>query len=75
MLIYKYDIGLLIDAPCGVMKWMSLVIDRVKNHNGNPNFQYVGLDIVKSVIDRNRRTYRRYDDIHFEVKYLSQGRN
>lgn len=72
MLIYKYDIGLLIDAPCGAMKWMSLVIDRVKNHNGNPNFQYVGLDIVKSVIDRNRRTYRRYDDIHFEVKDLSQ---
>lgn len=71
-LLWKYNIGMLIDAPCGAMKWMSVVVDRVTNQNGNPDFQYLGLDIVKSVIENNRMTYRKFDNMHFEVQDLSQ---
>ena len=73
MLIFKYNIGLLIDAPCGAMKWMSTVVDYVTNSAGaNPKFQYVGLDIVESVIMKNREAFSHIDNMHFEVKDLSR---
>ena len=46
------NIKTFVDAPCGDFNWMKLVVPEVK-------INYVGLDIVDAVIERNKSTYIR----------------
>ena len=48
-----------VDAPCGDFNWMKLVLPKVK-------INYIGLDIVDSVIEENKALYSS-DQIKFEV--------
>ena len=48
-LIREFGIELLIDAPCGDMTWMASVDLR--------GVEYVGIDVVQSVIEKNRQEH------------------
>ena len=60
------NIKALVDAPCGDFNWMKLVLPKV-------DINYIGLDIVESVIEKNRVTYAA-DNINFEVSNICQDR-
>lgn len=47
----KFSVTRVLDAPCGDMVWMSLVLDQF------PNLQYVGADIVKGLVIKHSQTY------------------
>jgi hypothetical protein len=47
-LLCKLGVNTVLDAPCGDHHWLS---------NINHVFNYVGIDIVPDLIDRNRRTF------------------
>ena len=70
MLVYKYSIKTLVDAPCGGMTWMPQVVLRL--FDAMEAFHYVGLDIVPSVIEANRRTFSRYPRMSFDVVDFSK---
>ena len=48
-LLREYRISRLLDAPCGDFQWMRDIADAVP--------EYVGVDIVPELIDKNRRAY------------------
>jgi hypothetical protein len=48
--ITKYNIKNVVDAPCGDFNWMKLVLPKV-------NINYFGFDIVKGLIDKNKKFY------------------
>lgn len=48
--IHRYSIKTLVDAPCGDFNWMKLVTSK-------STFNYIGLDIVDSVITKNKQNY------------------
>lgn len=48
----KYGITKVLDVPCGDFYWMRYVVE------ANPHIEYVGGDIVQSVIDDNNKKYR-----------------
>lgn len=48
-LLKKYSINTLIDAPCGDFYWLKNIKLPVK--------KYIGVDIVKSIISKNRKLY------------------
>ena len=48
-LFERYDIRSLLDAPCGDFYWMKHVVGSLQ--------QYVGIDIVPALIDRNSKLY------------------
>lgn len=53
------NIKTFVDAPCGDFNWMKLVLPKV-------NINYIGLDIVESVIRQNKLLYAS-DHARFEV--------
>ena len=55
----KFKINHFVDASCGDYNWMKLVVPKLK-------LQYLGLDIVKNVVDKNRELYAS-DTVRFEV--------
>ena len=55
----KYKVRKFVDAPCGDFNWMRSVIGQV-------DIEYVGYDIVPSVISRNRELYGE-ENVNFEV--------
>jgi hypothetical protein len=71
MLIYKYDIGVLVDAPCGQMAWMPTVLERVLP--SRPRFRYLGLDIVPGVIQNNTKRFADIPEMEFRVYDFSSG--
>lgn len=79
MLVYKYNIDLLVDAPCGAMTWMPSVLERI--HDARPSFKYVGIDVVPSVIKNNKEriqqeyiTFRQYDFSSGPIKDLPRSK-
>lgn len=62
--VEKYEIKRIVDAPCGDLNWMKLILPKM-------DVDYVGLDIVPSVIERNREEFHS-DRIRFEVADLSK---
>lgn len=48
--IPKYKVKRLLDAPCGDMNWMILVLRKV-------DVDYVGIDIVEDIINLNKRHF------------------
>jgi len=49
----KFNITSVLDAPCGDLNWMNLVINKCKT------VDYIGGDIVKSLIDKNTERFGR----------------
>jgi len=49
----KFNITCVLDAPCGDLNWMKLVIDEC------PNVNYIGGDIVKTIIESNTKEFGR----------------
>ena len=47
-----FNVKTLLDAPCGDMVWMSEVLKE------NPGIDYIGGEIVKSLVDKHTQTYR-----------------
>ena len=55
MLIHRHNVMRLLDAPCGSAHWWPPLLERLSWFR--PGFQYVGVDVVESVIEENRRKY------------------
>lgn len=64
--IHLLRINTLVDAPCGDFNWMKLVLPNV-------NVDYLGLDIVDSVIAQNKSKYSS-DKINFEVANICEDK-
>jgi len=60
LLIEKFNIKTILDAPCGDMNWMKHVLNNVKLK------QYIGADIVKPLIEQNILNYKS-DNVDFMV--------
>ena len=60
-LLLKLKINLFFDIPCGDMSWMPYVIKDL-------NIQYIGGDIVKELIDRNKKQYPKLNFCKFDLK-------
>ena len=60
------EIKTFVDAPCGDFNWMKLVLPKV-------NVNYIGLDIVQSVINKNKINYAA-DNIKFEISNICEDR-
>jgi hypothetical protein len=50
-LFKKFNVQTLLDAPCGDLNWMKLVLDAC------PEIRYIGGDIVKPLIASNRQRF------------------
>jgi hypothetical protein len=53
LVVYKYGISSLLDAPCGAVSnsWTRLALQRIRNDI--PCFRYHGVDVAKSIVQRN----------------------
>ena len=60
------NIGVFVDAPCGDFNWMQLVLPDLE-------LQYIGLDIVPSVIGRNNQLYAT-NNIKFQVSNICEDK-
>jgi hypothetical protein len=54
-LVKKYKINSILDAPCGAMAWMPLLLRNLTQQI--TNFKYHGIDVVESVIDSLKIKY------------------
>lgn len=64
--VKKLGVQAMIDAPCGAMVWMPLVLEHLP-----PDFRYLGLDITRSVIQANRVKFASKPNWRFDVADLS----
>ena len=72
-LVFKYSLTSLLDAPCGGVynSWMRHTISKLKSDLSC--FQYMGIDAVASVVQRNSEFFAREDFVHFETADLSSA--
>lgn len=61
--LHRFQIRSLLDAPCGDLNWIS--------HTDLTGIEYTGADIVKEVIDANKK---RYPDKHFLVADITKDK-
>lgn len=61
-LIKEYEIQIFLDAPCGDFFWMKEIIKEITFSNCN----YIGIDIVKNLIDNNNKDY-----LNSHVKFVN----
>jgi hypothetical protein len=54
--IKKYNITSMLDAPCGAMTWMPLLLSNLSLET-NQTFRYHGVDVVESVINATRTRF------------------
>jgi hypothetical protein len=62
----KLEIKRFVDAPCGDFNWMKFVVPAV-------DINYIGLDIVTSLIDANNKRYAK-SSINFEVANICEDK-
>ncbi len=55
----KLNVNIFVDAPCGDFNWMQLVLPHL-------DIQYIGLDIVPSVIKKNNQLYSS-NNVSFDI--------
>ncbi len=58
----KFAIRSVLDAPCGDLVWMSLVLQQ------NPSLRYTGADIVKPLIEKHAKAYA--NDLRIKFLHL-----
>ncbi len=52
LLLRKYDIKSILDAPCGGMVWMPLVLQQL------PEVTYTGLDVTCHIVRQHKVTFK-----------------
>lgn len=62
-LAMKYALSGIVDAPCGAMAWQESLVHQLQHTI--PGFQYLGLDIVQSVVQRNRARFLSWPNVTF----------
>lgn len=62
--IESNNIKTIIDSACGDFNWMRLIVQEYTNIN------FIGLDIVKPIIDRNTETYKHLSNVKFFHKNM-----
>ena len=65
LVMHKYRLRTLLDAPCGAMAWMPLTLTKLAAKI--PCFQYTGMDVVRSVIKSNLKNYKDEPHMGFVV--------
>jgi len=55
MLVHRHGVARLVDAPCGSAHWVPRLLARVRAWV--PCFEYVGVDVVASVVAANRAKF------------------
>ncbi|KAI9024797.1 hypothetical protein DFJ74DRAFT_56848 [Hyaloraphidium curvatum] len=58
------------DVPCGSAHWIPPLLEAIRKFQ--PCFAYLGLDVVRTVIEENRRGYGDDPLVRFEVADVSQ---
>ena len=61
--ILKYKISSIIDASCGDLTWIKLLFPFFKQHN----VKYIGIDIVKSLIEKHQHDYPEHTFMHQDI--------
>jgi hypothetical protein len=69
MVIYKYQITSLLDAPCGGIKWTRLLLAKI--FEKIPCFKYHGIDVVRDVIKNLTFQFSSVPNIDFSIADLS----
>jgi hypothetical protein len=72
LVIHKYGIISLLDAPCGAVhsSWMRVALDQLRSDI--PCFKYFGVDVVGSVIQKNKERFNNQSSwIQFATMDLS----
>ena len=70
--VNKYKINSMLDAPCGGMLWMPVILRNLSASNAN--FRYHGIDLVDSAISKTREKYKNdYKNWQFSVYDLTRG--
>lgn len=63
-LIERYHISSMLDAPCGSFHWMPEVLSAVRRQQ--QHFQYIGVDVVDSVVRENSQRWNGTNGTHFQ---------
>jgi hypothetical protein len=58
--VKKYSIKSICDIPCGAMNWMPNILDKI-------DIEYIGLDIVEEVIQKNQIKYKKWKFLQFDM--------
>ena len=69
IILYKYGLISLLDAPCGALDWTQHFIQSIRKEI--PCFQYIGVDIVRNVIIDNTKLFPNDTNVHFITADLS----
>jgi SAM-dependent methyltransferase len=70
--IKRYKIKSMLDAPCGAMKWMPLLLTNLSLET-NHKFKYFGVDVVESVINKSLQKFKNFsDEWKFKVVDLTE---
>lgn len=70
LVVFKYGLRSIADAPCGAMVWMPLVLERLAPRV--PCFRYTGLDLVRPVVDANVRRFAGLPFMDFAVADVTE---
>ena len=62
-LAMKYALSGIVDAPCGAMAWQESLVNQLQH--AIPGFRYLGLDVVQSVVERNRARFVSWPNVTF----------
>lgn len=69
--VQKYKINSMLDAPCGAMVWMPIVLRNLTATN--PKFRYHGIDVVNKVVSNSRDRFgNEFKNWKFSVFDFSQ---
>ena len=61
-ILKKYKVEILLDAPCGDFNWLRLVDLPVR--------KYIGVDVVKELIERNRQLYGGMERVFHALNFV-----
>ena len=70
--VVRNRLSSMVDAPCGAMEWQKPLIARLQRHS--PSFQYTGVDVVNSVVARNRQNFSGVPRVQFAMADLTSER-
>ena len=62
-LAMKYALSGIVDAPCGAMAWQESLVNQLQH--AIPGFRYLGLDVVHSVVEKNRARFVSWPNVTF----------
>eukprot|EP01134_Creolimax_fragrantissima_P002032 CFRG2032T1 len=79
--ISTYKVSKFLDAPCGRVRWTSKLLRELapkRKKQGLPELEYMGLDVVSSVIKRNKQEFKHekmwtFKQMDLETEAIPQG--